>query len=1252
MRETTDQRRVMRLALVAAIAASAMPSVARAAGSPQPLRAADGLSTPVTFTGSGDTATAVRTEELRGLVPAPSSPRIFMIGTGVARGLFPDPVTSQVAGAAGSLVDQHGYGTLAASAVLQLAGNARITSRAIRSEDSTWHLIDMSSLADALEEAFASRAAHDVVLLAFPPNGALDPFSHITGHASYPGFGQGDALLEEALLAARGDIRMRGIPLKNELRDQIFAGINDRQRDAVERYVRRVRDWNRVTRAITALSDAGVSVVSPAGDFTRTDKSGDVVPLPHQTIFGVAALPEVLTVGSAYTDNPATQIGKYRVSPTSGRGPTLRLTSKPDLVGSSDIVGMLPVSATLQWPDDSLRVPPARMNWAQAGVLPSSCPSPTRAYRCVLQASSMVSAALVATNIAAQVNRGIPNLAKARSSSDDEYLRGFAWAASDVDALTFPGTVALPDPNTNKALPAASDQVASPFEQGAGVFTGFASRDPSKLPIAMATAAIGEVGYRGSPTKLQIPVEGSFLPVPRLTHRVGPDSTGLAILRNVSGTPVTATKSSGATSLAAIPATRAGGVYAGTLRLSPSVDIPLSFVQDVPFRFHANYAYNELMGGGQQGERVEDASVILMAGLPANVGLVGEGFKVLGPPIHRPTGGDPLHNIIVRSGRANSTFRDPSLPPSEHGRGLIDAVPPGFYRFHLLTDHSVEAVQEGGTPESLGIGLGSFGPDGFTSPSSMILVASDQVCDETSADGCLEDDPLTREIDPKTGFCVARNTETNIQFGVYCGEVAYAVPGAVVTRAVHLIDRTEWKACTVGLDSNGSVTTMANLAAKGADCAPVSPASTTLTNPTGPASAPNPVGLPGASWTIENGSSNCLAPSEAATYPNGHPSDLSAKLEPLPGLINDRVPALVLTTTVPLPYLNTYTTGTLTLAYQAEGALIVTRFETRDGVTGDASHSLLTLSDVGVPGAKAKGTYRNEWAVMSANAPIARLSVIAFPTTASSARISLCDVALRVATFAKQDYGQQVAGGTAHVPNDSSTRTYPVLDRGLNSAITPDRNRQRASFDGTAFSNGTVQREDVVIATHIPRNTTASPSAERRVLSPLGGPASHAATRRWGTDGKRYEPVAERGFHDPQRGQSSLACAANLQSCQAWTAAKASNTLLDDLSPDLLVSGRFNGVAVSDRATLTAGGGNLGFDTTFARDDAGAFNSRWATAKRFSVSTFPTDASELSASNPLDPVVQVLKNASGRAVVTIKGTLPGGSAMAISKVIS
>lgn len=1238
-------RKVEAWLTMAVVLATGAP-VAQAA-SPPAARAADDLSTPVSFTGSGDISNAVRTAELRDLVPA-AAPRILVLGTGVARGLFPPAVSAVIGGTGNDLVDPHGYGTLAASAILQIAPGARVTSRAIRSADATWHLIDLASLADALDAAYTGRADQDAILLAFPPNGALDPLTHLIGHADYGAFGKGDALLAEALLTARAPISMRGIPNDDALRAQIFADSNDRQRDAVERFVRRVRAWGRVTAAIRRLTNAGVVVIAPTGDFTRRSSDGTIVPLPHQTIYGVAALPEVITVGAAYTDAPSVALGNWRVSPTSGRGPTLSLDTKPDVLAPADIVGMLPASSGLAWPDDSTRLPGALLSWSQPGVTPSPCPSPTRAYRCVLQASSMVAAAVVATNLAASVNRGVPHRAAARQTSDDEVLRGLAWAAATGrSALSSrAGGPGLPSANGTKNLP-APDRTASLFEQGVGVLTGLSTINPATTPIALARGVLGEVGFTGAAATVTVPYwsggatpKGTMLQV---RDRLGPDVSGRAVRTDappslVSATTLTAPAST-AVRLTVPAAARAGGVYAGTLQVSSAANTvaatPVAFVQDLPFRFHADYAYNELVANGAEGERVEDASVILMAGIPQGIGLVGEAFKSLSGPIERRLGGDPAHNIILRTGRAANTFTHPSLPAAEHGRGLIDAVPPGFYRFHLLTDHRVEALQEDGTPESLGIGLGSFGPDGFSSPAHAILIAGDAPCAVGGPAPCLTRDQVQTEVDERTGFCVARNPTTGVRFGVYCDEVAYAVPSAVVTRAVHLLDRAEWSACSVSLTADASVLSFTGLIERASSCEGTAV----------PALGGSAPALPGTAWDVGPGSPSCLAPTERATNPNGQPSDLTASFRPTAALAGDKLPALVLSTTVPLPYLNTYTTATLTMAYESEGAVLAARFDAGPDRTADASHSIITVAGSGVqiPGeapVAPRGTYEDEWAVMSANQPSARLSLIVFPTNvAKNATVSLCDVALRVSTFAKQSWGDAVG---------ASVRSFPVLDRGLTAMIDPTRSRARASFAGTGFTDRGNQRESLVVATHTPRNTTRNPSSPHRVRSPWGGPATPAGVRRWGTDAQRHEAISGGALIDAAGGSTSLACTSAEPTCQAWNAARANGQLLSSLTPDLVVNGRFHGISVLREPQLRAAAGNVAFDTAMGFDDRGL--TSWDGGPRFSVSTFPTDASATATAGPLDPAVQILRDPAGRALLRILGTLPGGTQLTLGPI--
>jgi hypothetical protein len=327
----------------------------------------------------------------------------------------------------------------------------------------------------------------------------------------------------------------------------------------------------------------------------------------------------------------------------------------------------------------------------------------------------------------------------------------------------------------------------------------------------------------------------------------------------------------------------------------------------------------------------------------------------------------------------------------------------------------------------------------------------------------------------------------------------------------------------------------------------------------------------------------------------------------------------------------------MTLAYEADGAIIASRFDAGPDRTADASHSILAIAGTGVsvPGstpARDEGVYEDEWSIMSANQPAARLSLMIFPTSATrDASVSLCNIALRVSTFAKQSWGDDTG---------SLTRTFPMLDRGLTDLIDENRSRMRASYtDG--FRDLKPQSESVVVAAHAPRNTTMNPTSSHRVLSPVGGPAVPAGVQRWGTDGRAHEDLAGIDLLDAAGGSTSLACTSAEPTCQAWNAARARGDLLAELTPDLVVNGRFFGYSVARGPQLRVAAGNLGFSTAMAADDNG--RTAWGNGQRVSVSNFPSSASEYPTAGPLDPAIQILRDPAGRAILRILGTLPGGS---------
>jgi hypothetical protein len=1214
-------------ALIFVIVASFGTQPARAGGSPS----GSDLSTAVEASGSGTVVNDVQTPQLRARVPDDPGARILLIGTGVARALFPASVQPAVVAhsSAADLLDTHGYGTLAASTLLQMLPNATIVSRRVPAYDASWTLLNMTELASALDDARAHAADYDAVLLAFPPNAALDPVSDLIGHADYGVYGKGMAMVDEAMLATPQAVRgiVAGIPADRALRDKVFARADLLHRAAVEKYAASALAWRTIIGDVAALSNAGVAVVAPAGDFTRKDATGNIVPLPTQTVYGLSALPSVITVGASYED-----AGVPRVSPTSGRGPTLGLAVKPDLLAPSDVMAMLPATSALSWPDDSMRAPLQTLNWARAGTTPTPCPSLTNAYRCVLQGSSMVSASVVAANIATLVAAGTPHLAGARAATDDEVLRGLAWAAAS-------GVTA-------QAYGDARD--AYGWEQGAGVMLGMRGLDPRSVPVALARASFGEVSPNKSATA-SIPLwSGGATPsVAKATiaEMLGADPSGAAAAAPwKDAARVTSSVSGAAVALTAAAGKFQGGVYTGAVALTtPSgarVDVPLDLVQDVAVDFHVNAAFTDLMTGGPEGERVEDASMVLFAGMPSGVGLVGAGFKNLGGPGFAKVGGDPTNAVVIRAATTRNSFTDPSVPAAEHGRARIAAVPPGFYRFHVLTDASMEATQSRGRDESLGIGLASFGPDALNAPGENIFIPS-CVGSESGPMACTP----RANVDPTNGLCTVRAPQAT--FNVYCGEIAYALPAAVVSRAVHLVSfdtspaRSEWGSCNVDVPLDGTTLDLGAIVQKARACGGV-PAPT--------------------AWNLSAGAPDCLGPTERAATPRGNPTDVTAAYQGTgsTGLPGRNLPVQVLNYDFPLPDPNTYTTATLELSYAARNAIVAVRFSTGDSAAADASNSLLVIDDPAVAvtpavrGAGTRGAATDEWTVMSSNAREGHLSIVVIPTAWSSsslnptiASVQLCDVGLRVATFAKTHWS---------VPQASVQRAS-IDDRGLTDNIDPSRSRVRATYDSAAgaFADAGTEREGLVFGVQIPKNSTASSSVARHVRSPRGGPAYFRAAR-----GTSTGTPAAFAAADPGRGTTSLACDEGPASfgtappsaramwtlCRQWNAARASSSLLAELGPDLAVNGRFGGAAALSEGEIFRAGGKLTYEVTDG-DDGGAFNSKWSGA-RFSVGDFYDETGTPMQLSALNGVLQVSRDRAGNPVLNVRAGTPADGTYTLS----
>jgi hypothetical protein len=832
----------------------------------------------------------------------------------------------------------------------------------------------------------------------------------------------------------------------------------------------------------------------------------------------------------------------------------------------------------------------------------------------------MVAASVAAANIASLGAAGVPNSAGA---IHDQVLRGIAWTAA----------------SRTHALASTGDQLADTWEEGAGVLTGLAGFGFGSAPVALQRADFGEIAP-GAPATLTVPLWNAggtaAKATPSLTRFLGPDSSGAAQAASYNASDrIRATASSTAVTLVAAAARPQGGIYAGRLSFG-STSIPLSLTQNVSIDFHVDEAYNEFMSGGPEGERVEDATMVLFAGLPQNVGLIGEAFKNFASPQFARFGGDPTNSVVIRAGTTRNSFTDPSVAASDHGRGTIGSVPPGFYRFHVLTDHAVDAQQARGRAESLGIFLATSGPEAASAPGANLLVTSCSSLGTAGPVACALR-PDAPKIDKSNGLCIAEDQRAQVAFEVYCGEIAYATPTAIVSRAVHLVDYSEWKACGMNVPLDGSALDFASIATQAKSCSGT-------TTPT--------------AWSFKQGAPECVAPSEAGAPPK---SDITATYAgpSVTGTPGRNLPVAVLTYTFNLPYLNTYTTASATLQYAVQNAIVGARFATGNNANSDSSNGVLVADSSGanvtpaIRASGARGTASQQWAVMSSNASSGTVSLIIIPTAWARAdldpskpiaSVSLCDVSLRISTFAKQAWS---------APGSDRSQFIPTLDRGLLGQIDPSVTRMRASFDGSAFRNAGTESENLVFATQVPKNSTYNPAATRHVRSPAGGPAGLRAVRRWGTDAQRHEDVLAAGTrdYDPQRGSATLACnasdprdPASSSVCTGWNAARSASDTLAQMTPEMSINGRFDGVLAIDAATIKRAGGNVAFEIGDA-DDNGASGARW-TNGILPVSNYYDDVAVPWSLTALAGVISITKDGTAYTL-TVRTDESGGGAHTI-----
>lgn len=763
------RRRAVSTALVTIVAAGVGGSPARAAISPNLSELGRALS--LSYASTGTLVPTQRTASYR-LPASGAQPRVLVVGTGVAKNVFPEPLRTadRLVGSGIEVADPVGYGTIAASVIWQLLPGAQITSRV----PGTGYE-GLLHLEDTLRWAADHAGEFDALLLAVHPAWMREPVPHMID-TSIGGRSVWD-LAVDAVLRYPGTLSTEGsflgIPRDRALRAQVFSRAKGKERTAVELAVARAESWGRIVSAVREIRDAGLVIVAPAGDFTR--KAGTaLVPVETQTVSGIAALPEVVTVGAAYEDSG----GQLRVSPVSARGPTSGLDLKPDLLAPTNVTALVPKASAIGQTAD-IAATAAAVSWADGAIPPGALGADAKK---ILQGSSMVAASVVAATVANLSARGFPAPRAARTGLDARCVRGLLWERASQRQVTG----------------------AYPWEQGAGVLPPVAAAPVPLPPIPLEPLRL-EAGD-GDPAQATVPLCGGISTGTSsavVTGFIGPDAVGAATSRRWDDAGMLrSTVAGNAVSIATEPRLHGagaaqGGVYAGTLTLGGAggdARFPVTVVRDSSVDLTAAYAR-------AAGERANAETFLLTPGLPASVGSTGGAFKNL-----MKSGLDPFQLPV--QARVTDAL----------GKARLTKVPPGFWRVHLLSDFRVQSEQPrpGGwmREEPLGVRPAGGVLEGF-------VVAAQPACDTAPTPvGPLSPACITPEWMSQTytsvnasTYPVCRVVEASITVQTMCRSVVMEVPAGVVTRQVDLVRYADLAFCGVSLPGDGSPLTTAGILA-------------------------------------------------------------------------------------------------------------------------------------------------------------------------------------------------------------------------------------------------------------------------------------------------------------------------------------------------------------------------------------------------------------------------------------------------------
>lgn len=829
-----------------------------------------------------------------------------------------------------------------------------------------------------------------------------------------------------------------------------------------------------------------------------------------QSIYGLSARPDVFTVGASYVDRSETEVVN-RVSPASANGPTLGLQLKPDVLAPSDVIGLVPRDAAIgAWTDAADHAASPTLDWGAPGVPATPCDGlsgPTGGDAlCILQGSSQVAAAVAAANAAAlAASTG----ASANPSQDDERIREtFRTSAST--------RVSVPRPTEGRP---ENSRLAYPWERGAGLVQGLrGAPSPASFP---RSSDLGE--YSCETFERTVEMTG---PVTSVRFELGP-----ALLATEDGATL-GSRTPGVAYTAEIVDRDAdpirirvrspeeliqAGLYTGTLVVNEGAPdsgrFPLALVQSVCPDFKALYA-RDLHTSGSDGERTEDVTIALLPGIPVEAGPFGRAFKYLQEYAVDPTQ-QGIRFAVTCGGLGEGC--DAAEPPEdcdedgqtcepaqEVGTATITAVPPGFWRYQVMTDYSVDG-QNLGKVEPLGLKIGGHGPGAFHVGGTTVFIPSAGVCPDPGLgpiDTCVSTDTWRAaggDVDPQTNFCTVKAADRT--WNLYCGQARLTIPAAVVSRATHLVEygdvlaQREVETCEIDIPKDATRWNLDAVAARAASC------------PTDAA--------PG--WELQSGAPQCVPDSEGG----GKSEDLTAVYRHTGNATSRSVtlPLSVITYRFALPSPNVFTTVGLNLQFKVTNAIVVARLAGRGDFLGDAAGNIVVINDgnVSAPGLEPhegnSGAIHSEWTMLTSGSPAGALSLIVIPTIPAPgvhlsdptfldrSEVQFCAVGLEVVTFAKQAWSGPVGDGTElritqrinNTPCPEPTQTACALSEQIAPLASQggSSTRSRAVWrcdTRCSFREVGPEAEDALVAVHVPKpppvRLADGPSAWTRTFTP------------------------------------------------------------------------------------------------------------------------------------------------------------------------